>query len=151
MKIELDSSASSVIKTRLNELWDISGYYWYPLSKTNKNNVIAFNYRYINQDNKIDFLWRVLQERGISKIYEYWGNGKCYEYTTLDPTCLFWKSDGYFYECFNEGFWFSEDMDWIIYFTHEETVTIGGSWIIDRVKSQWDDWQKNIDWDTKNK
>jgi hypothetical protein len=42
-------------------------------------------------------------------------------------------------------------MDWIIYFTHEETVTIGGEWLVETVKTKWKDWKNYINWDTKNK
>ncbi|WP_433946692.1 hypothetical protein [Paenibacillus sp. SN-8-1] len=151
-KKQLNREESLNIKAKLNSVWDITGYYWYPLAKTNRNDVIAFDFPFINTDLKMNFLKDCLITHGVTDIYEYWaGNELCYKFAlNHEVEQLFWKSDPYFSECYNEGFWFSKEMDWIIYFTHEETCTLGGEWLITTVKQGWHDWNKNIKWDTKN-
>lgn len=37
-----------------------------------------------------------------------------------------------------EGFWVSDTMDWILYASHESSVTTGG-WLTDAVFSAWND------------
>lgn len=49
-----------------------------------------------------------------------------------------------------EGFWTSGNMDWIIYASHDGTITFGGEWLINELKSSWGDWKSHIAWDTKN-
>lgn len=42
-------------------------------------------------------------------------------------------------------------MDFIIYLSHEETVTFGGGYMIKEIKSHSQDWKEYLKWDTKNK
>ena len=35
------------------------------------------------------------------------------------------------------GYWCSEPMDWVIYASHEESITIGGEWLIEAIKRAW--------------
>ncbi|GAA0182116.1 hypothetical protein SH2C18_45490 [Clostridium sediminicola] len=34
-----------------------------------------------------------------------------------------------------EGYWFSTEKDWLIYVSHENTITIGGEWLINEIKA----------------
>jgi hypothetical protein len=61
----------------------------------------------------------------------------------------FWNSDDYFWN--NECFWFDKSMDWIIYLSHEQTITFGGEWLVIALKNKWTNWIDNISWDTKNR
>jgi hypothetical protein len=151
VKREIDKESSLLLKEKLRKVWDIKDYYWYPLAKTSRNDVIAFNYKYVNEKSNMNYLKEVLASQGVSNIYEYaWGSDYCTQYDITKTDQLFWKSDPRFWECYNEGFWFSDTMDWIIYFTHEETVTIGGQYFVDILKTKWSDWRNYINWDTKN-
>ncbi|MCD6052439.1 MAG: hypothetical protein K0Q55_3857, partial [Verrucomicrobia bacterium] len=40
-----------------------------------------------------------------------------------------------------------EQFDWIIYASHESSVTIGGEWLLPAIKSAWPNWQNRI-WTT---
>jgi hypothetical protein len=151
-KRDIDKEKSLSLKQNLRGVWDINGYYWYPLAKTARNDIIAFDYKYVDDKSKIDFLKEILASHGVTYIYEYaWGTDNCVQYDITKIDQVFWRSDPRFWECYNEGFWFSDKMDWIIYFSHEETVTIGGQRVVDAVKSKWSDWSNYINWDTKNK
>jgi len=33
-----------------------------------------------------------------------------------------------------EGFWTSEDMNWLVYASHESSITFGGDWLIDGMR-----------------
>jgi hypothetical protein len=148
IKKEVINEKRLLLKQQLCSTWDIKDYYWYHLAQTNRNDIIAFNYEYIDEPTKILFLIEVLNKYGITKIYEYtWGIDMCTEYDLNSfSNNAFWRSDSYFYDYFNEVFWFSDSMEWIIYFTHEETITIGGNSLIKHIKSQWSDWKENL-WD----
>ena len=45
-----------------------------------------------------------------------------------------------------EGYWCSQDMDWIVYASHESSITIGG-WLLDEVERVWPNWKERI-WTT---
>jgi hypothetical protein len=77
-KHEIAKESSLLLKGKLGNVWDINGYYWYPLAKTKRNDVIAFDYKYIDERSKIDFLREVLASHGVTYIYEYaWGTDNC--------------------------------------------------------------------------
>jgi len=42
-----------------------------------------------------------------------------------------------------EGYWSSDGLDWIIYASHESSVTVGG-WLLEEVKQAWSDWNSRI-------
>lgn len=35
-------------------------------------------------------------------------------------------------------------MDWIIYESHEGSITFGGEWLVKELKSIWTDWKDNM-------
>lgn len=42
------------------------------------------------------------------------------------------------------SFTFSDRLDWIIFSSSEDTITIGGSWLLEAIKRVWTDWQNHI-------
>ncbi len=48
-----------------------------------------------------------------------------------------------------EAYWTSGRMDWLIYISHESSVTVAGDWLIGAVKEAWPDWERHLytDWD----
>ena len=69
-------------------------------------------------------LSRILGDRGIARLFELreWGNG--YE---LDLELASFTYTG------AEGFWKSSDPSWMIYASHESSITFGGDWLIESV------------------
>jgi len=47
-----------------------------------------------------------------------------------------------------EGFWCCKQMDWVIYASHENSITFGGEWLINKVKGAWSNWESYLwlDW-----
>ena len=39
-----------------------------------------------------------------------------------------------------EGYWSSPSLDWIVYASHESSITIGG-WLAEDVKERWHTWR----------
>jgi hypothetical protein len=46
----------------------------------------------------------------------------------------------------NEGYWCDETFEWIIYSSHESSITIGG-WLLPVVKNIWSHWEERV-WTT---
>lgn len=40
-----------------------------------------------------------------------------------------------------EKFWFSEKMNWVIYASHEGSITFGGKSFIKKIKEKWENWE----------
>ena len=47
---------------------------------------------------------------------------------------------------FSEGYWCDGAFDWIIYASHESSITIGG-WLLPEIKKVWSNWKEGL-WTT---
>lgn len=147
-KEQISEEVSIRLRSELENIWDIGKHYWYPLSECTRHDLIAFNCVYIENEEKLNTIITLLKAHGEKQVFEFLETGQTYK---LDVSNL------YPYYCYNdnliggEGFWTSDNMDWIIYASHEGTITFGGDWLIRELKSLWSEWENHIDWDTKNK
>lgn len=40
-----------------------------------------------------------------------------------------------------EGYWSAAPFDWVVYASHENSITVGGWWLIDQVRLRWPAWR----------
>jgi hypothetical protein len=45
-----------------------------------------------------------------------------------------------------EGFWCNNNFDWVIYASHESSITVGG-WLLAEIKNVWPNWKERV-WTT---
>lgn len=94
----------------------------------------AFQAPYLQRAVAPERLATILAERGVERVWELREYGREYErdVSEVDP-----EYDG------AEGVWTSPAHDWIVYASHETSITIGG-WLLDEVKRQWPEWERHI-------
>jgi len=118
--------------------WDIEPRrYWYPLRETSRADVQAFQAPYFRRDVRAERLSTILVERGIDRLWELREYGPEYE---LEPAAL----DAYYNGA--EGTWSSSACDWLLYASHESSISVGG-WLLDEVKRIWPEWERYV-WTT---
>jgi hypothetical protein len=110
---------------------------WYPLAKTERTDVEAFQAPYFLRAVTPERLRVLPAERGVTRVWELREYGPEYE---LDVFAFQPKYDG------AEGFWTSSNLDWIVYASHEGSITVGG-WVLAEVKREWPGWERQI-WTT---
>ncbi|NJN23290.1 MAG: hypothetical protein HC810_01310 [Acaryochloridaceae cyanobacterium RL_2_7] len=120
--------------SQIRQKWDIKGYHWYPLHQRKLTNITAFQ-----QEEFEDFcdsvsLVELLQNKGIKRIWELREDGLEYE---QDATLLAPYYTG------SEGYWTCSQLDWIIYASHGESITVGG-WLLEDIKTLWPNWQQHL-------
>jgi hypothetical protein len=95
---------------------------------------VAFKTRAFDEAVAPERLRGALAARGIQRVWELREYGPEYEEAVamLDP-----------YYNGAEGYWSSGDLDWIIYASHESSVTVGG-WLLQDVKAIWPSWQVHV-------
>ncbi|MGB6406519.1 MAG: hypothetical protein WBF39_03525 [Planococcus donghaensis] len=138
MMKQLESTKADSLKKHIEFIWDITQHYWYPLYKCKRNDVLAFNDDYINKnEEKITDVRNILLKLNYNSVYEMNEDRLIWliDTNSLVPTMSKYN---------DERFWFSEDMSWIIYVSHEGSITLGGEELLNQVKAKWDDWQSNI-------
>ncbi len=74
-----------------------------------------------------------LQEHGVERFWELREYGPCHECDVHLFEPLYTGAEGY---------WSSVGLDWIVYASHESSITIGG-WLADRVKKGWPQWKSH--------
>jgi len=120
----------------IKDSWNINGTYWYPLAEIKNENIIAFEDEYFEQEFGFETLRNILRRKGIERIWEIREGSFGYELDIEDfEPC---------YDISGEGYFFSEEKDWIIYASHESSVTIGGVWLLQEIKSLWSNWRDRI-------
>lgn len=102
-------------------------------SPTLQRNSASQQSRYVTPDR----LGVLLAERNVTRVWELREYGPEYE---LDAAVFEPAYNG------AEGFWTSPTHDWIIYASHEASITVGG-WMLAEVKRIWPEWERHI-WTT---
>lgn len=111
--------------------------YWYPLAKTDRADVEAYQAPYFQAAMSVDRLRSLLAERGVARVWELRECGPAYE---RDSAAVEIEYNG------AEGYWTSGALDWIIYASHESSITVGG-WMLAEVRKAWPDRARHI-WTT---
>ena len=130
----LTAQESKTIWSRLRSRWEISEGYWFPLAECALPDVVAFKTNPFYKAAVHERLRGILASRGIEHLWELREFGPEYE----EALALFAP---YYGEA--EGYWSSGGMDWIIYASHERSVTVGGS-LLDELKAMWPSWQAHV-------
>ncbi|MFF2019712.1 hypothetical protein [Paenibacillus sp. NPDC058177] len=132
--------------TQLNDIWAIKTRGpWIPLDGSQNELTLAFMDDYFDSEVGYELLRKFLKEHGVNHVYELRELEFSPEYelelSAFTPTYAF---NG-------EGFWCSKEMDWVIYASHENSITIGGEWLINKVKEVWSNWESRLwlDWEER--
>jgi hypothetical protein len=96
--------------------------------------VVAFKARAFHDAVGHESLVAILGAHGIERVWELREYGpECEENVSLFKP----------HYNFAEGYWSSGDLSWIIYASHESSVTVGG-WLLQEVKVMWPSWQAHV-------
>jgi hypothetical protein len=133
----LSKKESDSIWEKLSSRWQISKWYWFPLAIEKPENVEGFQDTYFEKEIGAEKLRAILQNHKVEKVYEIREYGADYELelSVFEP-----------YYSGAEGFWCDETFDWIIYASHESSITIGG-WLLPEIQNIWTNWEERI-WTT---
>lgn len=124
---------------RLQDRWQVDTLQAgrYPLTEGKNESVVTFQAGYVDEEVGAGNFRAALTTHGLTRVWEIREYGPAYE---MDLALLEPYYNG------AEGYWCSNDMDWIIYASHESFITIGG-WLLEDIKNIWPQWKKRI-WTT---
>ena len=129
----LSETESNNIYAKLKTIWNVNDY-WYPLTTWKRKDVEAFQDSYFEKEFSYEKLKEILRNHNVTKLWELREDGIDYEIelNILEP-----------YYNGNEGFWCNADFDWLIYASHESSITFAGS-ILSEIKNSWTNWRERI-------
>lgn len=140
---KLTASESDLLWAQLNMKWGIEKRgQWIPLDGSESKQVIAFMDDYFESEVGFDLLRKLLNEHGVNYVYELRELESSPEYeleiSAFSPT----------YGLNGEGIWCSKEMEWVIYASHENSITFGGESLVNKVKGAWSNWESRLwlDW-----
>lgn len=133
----LSDKEGKIIRDKLKFVWKIPDHYWYPLSLQKEENVEAFQDTYFEKEVGAEKVQEILRSRAVETIWEIREDGIDYELglSIFEP-----------YYNGAEGFWCDSKFDWVIYASHESSITVAG-WLLSEVKNVWTNWENRI-WTT---
>lgn len=99
--------------------------------------LVAFDAAALLEANGTQIVQRILSARNIQRIFIFEANypGVECEISGLDL--------GRAISSIVE-FVFSESLDWMIHTSWQRTITLGGEWLIDGLKQEWQDWEQHL-------
>jgi hypothetical protein len=101
----------------IKEAWGATDGYWYPLAEKSHPSLIALELSGIDQVALQERMRRFLAENGVHRVIELREHGTSYEVQSDSVEMLYNLA---------EGFWTSALSEWIVYCSHEGTITFGG-------------------------
>ena len=74
--------------------------------------------------------------RGIARVFEFLENHVLKDDGVPDPEWLVPAGA--------EVFWTSRELDWVLYVSHEHSITVAGDWLVAGVKAIWPNRQERL-------
>jgi hypothetical protein len=130
----LSTAESAHIWASLGSVWGVPvRSYWYPLSETSIADIVAFRADDFREFVPAHGLRRKLVKLSIERVWELREHGPEYseDVELFDPL-------------YNgaEGFWTASGYPWVIYASHESSITVAGA-LLSEIKRMWPTWQEH--------
>jgi hypothetical protein len=113
--------------------------YWWPLREgypeEMPSDVLVLQERHFYTDLGVDAMRGILLERGITRLNELAEHHQSPEFEVDVELCRFKDV---------EAIWTSRSFDWLIYISHESSITFAGAWLVEAVKQVWPSWERRI-------
>lgn len=135
----LSEKESASIRKRMLERWSIGSGYWHPieaeeLPKSVLSEAVAFQARHFEAEVGAGELQAILSDRGLTRVWELRELRPDLEIELSLVDLLYTQ----------ERYWTSDAMDWVVYVSHESSITIAGRWLVDEIQSSWPRWRERV-------
>ena len=144
----LREDESRVLWQRVNERWGAGGSFWFPLVQFDEmpSDLLAFRLENLLTEIGIPRLRELLASHGVRRLYELNVEGFRLHLGTparhgMQPE---FELDLSLFEPRGQGerYWADDEIEWLIYLSHENTVTFAGEGLITSLKNLWPTWEK---------
>lgn len=108
-----------------------SSLYWYPLVNAVNYVSVAYDIVKIYRDNHIFLLEQIANLCNIEKVTMFqMDHGECFENERIAQLLYERDEDGYTFQWYAETFLFDRSKEWLIYLSHENTISFTGEKIV---------------------
>lgn len=136
---------AAAIWSDLVAAWDIApgSDWWFPLAPTNRLGVIALDARAFHVALGAAWLQELLAGHGVGRVLYF----REFELPVLEQplaqvTFRYDRAEGYW--CDTRA----SRRDWLVYASHENSITLGGPWLLRALQGAWPAWGAHLwgDW-----
>lgn len=130
----MNDSETAAVRRRVSAAWGTSNGYWYPLAPRARDDIEAFQDTLVASQRLVSKIRNAMRDRGNARFWRLLEGGEVHaeDIRELDP--------GYGGE---EEICTSESLDWIVYCSHESSITFGG-WALELVKEFLPNWREAL-------
>jgi hypothetical protein len=123
------------IQTRqlLADKFDFRNFYWWPLNGHKLADTECFTDQTFSINFGIPSLIQTIKDMGVNQLHKINEINEDEVIKTED----IWSYDGI------EVVYCNDNVDWLIYFSHENTVTVSGKNLIDALKENWPEFENS--------
>jgi hypothetical protein len=121
----LNDDERDQIRNRIGKTWPMECDYFWPLQGNRPAHAIAFNVKSLDELLPDVTLRSILMDNAVSRIFELREYGPEYE-IAVESFRPFYNGA--------ERFWTCPEMDWLIYASHDSTMTFVGKWLTDEIR-----------------
>jgi hypothetical protein len=135
----LDDSESDRLWSLLASRWGVDGQ-WYPLDwgdEAPPRDTVAFRADPFFDKRVVQWLQHLLKRDAAVRVYELREGGRSADYEIDVELLRPWYT-------FDEGYWLDDSADWIVYASHEGSVTIGGARLLPALQEVWNNWHEYL-------
>ncbi len=133
--------------TAMRRRWDIRTSGWYPMDRGDDDrpaNALAFQSDYFDREVARSDFQALFRARGVTRIWQFSESDYIGEGLMIGlPEPALEVEPAVFVPRFPlERFWTSRELDWLVYVSHERSITIAGDWLVSGVKAIWPNWEE---------
>ena len=123
---------------QLRERWSITGKWWVPFEKYNlAYETMVLDSQAVREQLGYTVLRQIVGAGGSGHVYELWEHAREpnreLELALWEPASLW-----------SERYWCSDDLNWLIYTTHDNSTTLAGDWMLQQIKATWPEWEAHL-------
>lgn len=133
----------SILERRILKTVDKWQPYWYPLCSVKEDiEIIAFDSDFISNIEIMEKIRTIFLKHKVNNVIRLpeFGDGESIEGFYTKEYFLQKDDDTFDIPFVSECFWFDKDFEWIMYTSHEATITFYGQWLVNAIKKELNDY-----------
>ena len=132
----LSDEESQRLWSLLKSQWGVDGF-WYPLDRSGHDtpppDAVAFQAAPFWDNKLVEALQGIFRAAGLVRVYELREDAQSADREVDLELLRPWYN-------LNEGFWLDDTGDWVIYASHDGSVTVAGARLLPALKQVWRNW-----------
>jgi hypothetical protein len=131
----LPSEERKRLMAKLKEQWSLTGKWWIPFEKYDlPYETVVVDSQAVSQELGYTKLKQIFACSGVERVFELW---EIENEPDREIALDLWEPSS----AWAQRYWCSDALDWLVYTTHENSMTIAGVWLLNEIKAEWPDWE----------